>query len=144
MPTIRHDERQIDLDQKVHYQSSWLPDLVLTWNEAHRLIENVCVAMTQAGYRADDVTRMRTSLEEGIFHILEREQVLGRAQPVQASFRVNQLQVVVEIQTHGSPETGDQPAGTRPNPLVVHSFMTAIRYSRQDHAATVCDCQRIE
>src|SRR5947209_1297992 len=143
MRTIRHDERQPDPWVPAHYQARWLPPVCLTWNGAERLIADVCAALTEAAYRADDIARMRTSTEEAIFHLLERELLLGCAQPVRVSYRVNQFQAVVEIQT-AAPQAGDRPTDPGPKGGAPYSFMTSIRYSRQDHAATVCDCQLIK
>jgi hypothetical protein len=153
MPTIRQDEPQPALRQQAHYLSSCLQGVVLTWSEASRLIDNVSVALTLAGYRGDDITRMRTSLEETLSHVLEREQLLGRGRPVHVSYRVNQLQAVVEIQTVGacspqlvaaSSDKGNRPVYSRPKSSASRSFMTSIRYRKQERAATVCDCQLIQ
>jgi hypothetical protein len=154
MQTIRHDQQQPELHQPGHYQANWIPAIVLTWSQAHRLIANVCVAMIQAGYRGDDITRMRTTMEEALLLLLEREQQPGRARPVQVSYRVNQLQALVEIQTRGaghgpqsvvdSGEIAGLPADLDQQAGPPHPFMTSIRYSRQSHTATVCDCQLIQ
>jgi hypothetical protein len=154
MQTFRHDTPRTELGHRAHYHASWRQKIVLNWTEANRLIQNVSVAMTLAGYRGDDITRMRAGMEEVISHILEREQLLSHAEPIHVSYRVNQHYAVTEIQTIGAgsrpqqelrqPETADRLGRARQTCECAHSFMTWIRYSKQDHAATVCDCQLIQ
>jgi hypothetical protein len=139
MFSTRPDPHESKPFRQPHYRVSWCQEVVLTRGEANRLMEAVSAAMALAGYAAPDTVKMRLALEEAICNLLHHGQPPARAMPVRVSYRVNELFVVAEIQAmglEGSTPSGHTPAGGR-------SFLTWIRYSKQGHCATWCDCRLI-